>query len=193
MNSPVSQPFFSLSPCPSSQEAVKLLQDPATILLSQLLHEMQRDITETPWEIERKFLLKSLPADWEKSEKISIQQWYLRCGDPQIRIRQRNRQYFLTMKEGKGMSRKEREKEISGSEYQHLLPLAQKVLSKERYRLALAGGLVAEIDCYPDGTQVVEVEFPDEKSAQTFLPPSRFGADITGDRRFSNVRLARDL
>jgi len=39
---------------------------------------------------------------------------------------------------------------------------------------------------------VAEVEFPNPASRHRFKPPRWFGREITGEKRYSNVRLARE-
>jgi adenylate cyclase len=39
---------------------------------------------------------------------------------------------------------------------------------------------------------VAEVEFPNHASRRRFKPPRWFGREITGEKRYSNVRLARE-
>ncbi|NLP34951.1 MAG: adenylate cyclase, partial [Clostridiales bacterium] len=36
-----------------------------------------------------------------------------------------------------------------------------------------------------------EVEFPDEKAADEFIPPEWFGKDLSNDKRFSNYYLSK--
>jgi CYTH domain-containing protein len=55
--------------------------------------------------------------------------------------------------------------------------------------------LVIEIDIYHGrhaGLVVAEVEFPDRLSCRKFKPPSWFGREVTGEKRYSNVRLANE-
>jgi adenylate cyclase len=39
---------------------------------------------------------------------------------------------------------------------------------------------------------VAEVEFPSLASCRKFKPPRWFGREVTGEKRYSNVRLARE-
>ena len=55
--------------------------------------------------------------------------------------------------------------------------------------------LVIEIDIYQSrhaGLVVAEVEFPDRATCRKFKPPSWFGREVTGEKRYSNVRLANE-
>jgi len=50
-----------------------------------------------------------------------------------------------------------------------------------------------EIDIYRGrhaGLVVAEVEFPDIANCRRFKAPSWFGREVTGTKRYSNVRLA---
>ena len=55
--------------------------------------------------------------------------------------------------------------------------------------------LIIEIDTYRGrnaGLVVAEVEFPSQAAARKFQPPSWFGREVTGGKRYSNVKLARE-
>jgi Uncharacterized protein conserved in bacteria len=55
--------------------------------------------------------------------------------------------------------------------------------------------LVVEIDIYQGrhaGLVVAEVEFPDRVTCRRFKPLSWFGREVTGEKRYSNVRLANE-
>lgn len=70
-------------------------------------------------EIERKFLAKEIPFCLSKYPSAMISQYYISFS-PTIRIRQSNKDYFLTVK-GKGhIAREEFEIPISEEEYQLL-------------------------------------------------------------------------
>jgi two-component system LytT family response regulator len=61
-------------------------------------------------EIEKKFLLRGLPAGL--SGGVKILQGYLSVGDPEVRVRAKGENYFLTRKDGAGFIREEEEYEI---------------------------------------------------------------------------------
>ena len=53
--------------------------------------------------------------------------------------------------------------------------------------------LLIELDIYRGrhaGLVVAEVEFPDTASFRRFKAPWWFGREVTGEKRYSNVRLA---
>ena len=67
-------------------------------------------------------------------------------------------------------------------------------LRKTRYEIPWKN-LKIEIDIYHGrnhGLVVAEVEFPNHASCRRFKPPRWFGREITGEKRYSNVRLARE-
>lgn len=146
-------------------------------------------------EIERKFLIKSLPS-LNKVRYIDIQQGYL-SANPEVRIRKTtsflNDHYYLTVKSAGLIAREEFEIEISAATYRELIDKVTKSLHKTRYFIPLDGELIAELDIYPDGLQTVEVEFPSVEKANEFIPPDWFGPEVTGRAEFKNKNLAKSL
>ena len=146
-------------------------------------------------EIERKFLVRKLPADLSTLVSTKISQGYLVSTDDglQVRLRKSGEQYSLTFKRGLGNVREEREVELSVDQFSALWPATEgKRLIKTRYEIPL-GDLVVEIDVYGgrhEGLVVAEVEFDDEGSATNFQPPDWLGDDVTGNPRYSNQLLA---
>jgi CYTH domain-containing protein len=54
--------------------------------------------------------------------------------------------------------------------------------------------LVAEIDIFEgknEGLLLIETEFQDGLQAPSFLPPSWFGVDVTGNPAYKNTLLAK--
>lgn len=145
-------------------------------------------------EIERKFLVKSLPTDLSAYEHTEIEQSYISTS-PVIRIRKSGSSYILTVK-GKGnVARHEFELPLSAGQYSSLLHKAStKAVKKTRYIIPIEGGLSAELDIYHgelDGLYTVEVEFDTMEAAEAFIPPQWFGADVSYDRRYKNTYLSR--
>ena len=129
-------------------------------------------------EIERKYLVNQVPADYMEFPCHAIEQAYL-CTSPVVRIRKEDDSYYLT--------------------YTHLLKKADGIiLTKTRYLIPLEGSdhLTIELDIF-DGTYkgliLAEVEFPTEEEALTFIPPQWFGKDVTFSGEYQNSRLACDL
>ena len=84
-------------------------------------------------EIERKFLVKELPAHLEDYPSHLIEQAYL-CTSPVVRIRRQDEDYYLTYKGAGLMAREEYNLPLSGEAYRHLLPKADgTVITKRRF------------------------------------------------------------
>lgn len=148
-------------------------------------------------EIERKFLIKRFPVEILRSRHYRIAQGYLanETGGRHVRLRKKAKTASLTFKVGRGTAREEREIRLSAQQFATLWPAtAGRRLHKTRY-LVPWRNLVIEIDIYhgPNrGMIVAEVEFPSLASCRKFKPPRWFGREVTGEKRYSNVRLARE-
>jgi adenylate cyclase len=149
-------------------------------------------------EIERKFLVVEPPADLERWPSTAIDQGYLAITDdrPEVRIRRRDGQAWLTVKSGGGRVRVEEEIEIDADRFDRLWPLTEGLrIEKTRYEIDAGDGRVIELDVYGgglDGLITAEVEFDSEEAAEAFAPPPWLGDDVTEDVRYKNQRLARD-
>ena len=153
------------------------------------------DRTRNNREIERKFLIKRLPDDLKRSRSLIIEQGYL-ATEPagrQVRVRKTGRSASLTFKVRRGTHREEREIKLSPKQFAALWPgTAGRRLRKVRYEIPWKNVLI-EIDIYRGrhaGLVVAEVEFPDRASARRFKAPWWLGREVTGEKRYSNVRLA---
>ena len=148
-------------------------------------------------EIERKYLLKRLPGQLKRSRRYVIAQGYL-ATEPagrQVRVRKKGKTASLTFKVGRGAAREEREIKLSPKQFAALWPAtAGRRLRKLRYEIPWRN-LLIEIDIYRGkhaGLVVAEVEFPDRATCRKFKPPAWFGREVTGEKRYSNVRLANE-
>jgi CYTH domain-containing protein len=146
-------------------------------------------------EIERKFLVREMPADLTSFPSNEISQGYLVSLDDglQVRLRKSGDRYSLTFKRGTGNVREEREVELTATQFDALWPATEgKRLVKTRYEIPF-GERVVEIDVYHDrheGLVVAELEFDEEAAAKNFEPPDWLGDEVTGDPRYSNQLLA---
>lgn len=144
-------------------------------------------------EIERKFLIKTLPENLDQYDYHLIEQGYL-CTDPVVRIRRQDSDYILTYKGSGMMSREEYNLPLTQTAYEHLRPKADgNFISKKRYLIPIENGLTIELDVFaPPFAPLIlaEVEFPDEEKAKSFLPPSWFGEEVTFDGRYHNSYLS---
>ena len=147
-------------------------------------------------EIERKYLIRTLPDQLDSYPHTHIEQGYL-CTAPVVRIRRDGDQYYLTYKSSGLLMREEYNLPLDEASYQHLLPKADgDVLSKTRYRIPLHDGLTAELDIFHgclEGLVMAEVEFEDLQSAESFTPPQWFGKDVTRDSRYHNSSMSRGI
>ncbi len=149
-------------------------------------------------EIERKFLLKGLPASMPESMVERMEQGYL-PGDRLVeRLRLvevgRKRTHYRTVKVGSGLVRTEIEEETTPEVFQAMWPLTKgKRLTKRRHRVP-TGELTWEVDEFTDRPLVLaEIELP---SADTkvevpeWLEPF-IEREVTGEPQYLNWSLAR--
>lgn len=136
-------------------------------------------------EKERKFLLKQLP----KTERVEkIKQGYIMVeGKKHLRVRIVNdERSYLTLKiEKSPEERWEFEYPIPLSDGIELFNSTDIKLEKTRYKTTYFGNQV-DIDVYPNGLQVVEIEYLDDL---THIP-GFCGKEITGQFEYSNLYLA---
>ncbi len=154
-------------------------------------------------EIERKYEIKKLPGELAQYNYKIIEQGYL-CHNPTIRIRKSNDDYIMTYKSKFGIEPKGKGSALINNEIELLLTEeAYQILKtktdgnyiyKTRYLVPLESGLTAELDVFEGklaGLIFVEVEFPDEGSADDFVPPAWFGKELSSDKRYSNYHLSK--
>ena len=133
-------------------------------------------------EIERKYLIDSLPEHLDDFPHKELEQAYL-CTNPVVRVRREGEEYVLTYKSGGLMVREEYNLPLNQEAYEHLLKKADGiVISKTRYILPEKDGLRIELDVFHgkhDGLILAEVEFPTKEAANAYCPPEWFGEDVT--------------
>src|SRR5438046_4759235 len=148
-------------------------------------------------EIERKFLIKRLPAKLTRAKHYRIFQGYLATepDERHVRLRKKGKNVSLTFKLVRGHVRDEREVALTAKQFAALWPgTAGRRLRKMRYEIPWKN-LLIEIDVYRgknNGLVVAEVEFPDRVTCNQFKPPPWFDREVTGEKRYSNVRLANE-
>ncbi len=158
-------------------------------------------------EIERKFILKSLPENLQKYPFHRIEQAYL-CIDPVVRVRRQDEEYYLTYKGSGMMAREESNLPLNKQAYYHLLLKADgNVISKKRYLIPLEHPavkegypipprdycLTVELDVFdPPFAPLVlaEVEFGSREAAEAFAPPDWFGEEVTYRKEYHNSYMA---
>ncbi len=153
--------------------------------------------TNTPREIERKFLLKRMPDGLTSYPHEDIVQGYLALerGGVQVRLRKKGKALSLTYKRGNKSAREEREIHLSMEQFDALWPATEgRRLTKIRYDVPWNEHVI-EVDIYTGrhgGVVVAEVEFEDEEACRNFVPPDWIGDDVTAKARYSNVIMAQE-
>ena len=157
-------------------------------------------------EIERKFLLKSIP-DEEPIEKIKIDQWYLKKGSTWRRVRKcksdkKGVYYVHTVK--KSISKTvnlEDEKLITKEQYKDFLydcesgRYESRNITKERWIYPHSqDDLIWEVDVFNGGHHLIiaEIEIP-KKSYKVKIPQiikDKLLMEVTGNKKFSNKNLS---
>lgn len=144
-------------------------------------------------EIERKFLISSLPENLSSYPCRHIEQGYL-CTDPVVRIRRQDNDYILTYKSAGMMSRKEYNLPLTADAYEHLKSKTDGIyIAKDRYCIPY-GKHTIELDIFKQDAApliMAEVEFASEEEAVSFTPPAWFSTDVTYDSRYHNSYISR--
>jgi CYTH domain-containing protein/CHAD domain-containing protein len=169
--------------------------------LRRRLHDMVVALCRTQLpdrEIERKYLLRSLPDLVVGSAAQLIEQGYL----PGSQVRERLRRirmtgterYYRTIKVGDGIDRAEFEEETTREMFASMWPLTDgKRVRKRRYRVVF-GELTWEIDEFLDHPLILaEVEIPHpsiDPEPPEWLRPYVV-RQVSGEPEFLNVNLAR--
>ncbi len=144
-------------------------------------------------EIEKKFIIPSIPPNLNTYPHSQIKQGYLSTS-PVIRIRQQDDTYILTLK-GKGLlQREEFELPIDADQFKTLsLKIDGILIHKTRYYIPYEKYTI-ELDCFHDEYEhlvIAEVEFDCVDDANTFQPPCWFGKDVTFDPAYHNSSLSQ--
>ncbi len=149
-----------------------------------------------PREIERKYLVASLPENLDSHPHSEILQGYLAidANGSEVRLRRKGERRFETIKSAGGLSRAEYEIELTPDQFQTLWPATEgRRVEKIRYDIHHTGGVKIELDVYQGdlaGLYTAEVEFASEAESHDFAVPSWFGKEVTADSRYKNKNLA---
>jgi len=144
-------------------------------------------------EIERKFLIHTLPDNLNTYPRKEIEQGYINR-DPVIRIRRSDDSYILTCK-GQGlMVREEFELPLTLEAFEHLKPKTDGIfIEKTRYLIPYDNNLTIELDVFHGKLAplvLAEVEFSSVEEADAFIPPAWFGEDVTNSPKYHNSNLS---
>ena len=143
-------------------------------------------------EIERKYLVKTLPDNLSSFPCRFLEQGYL-CTEPVVRVRQDNDKFELTYKSKGLMVREEYNLPLTKEAYEHLKSKADgRIITKKRYMIPLQEYTI-ELDVFEGELApliLAEVEFPSEEKANAFVPPEWFGEDVTFSTQYHNSNLS---
>jgi CHAD domain-containing protein/CYTH domain-containing protein len=163
------------------------------------LAETARTRGEPDTEIERKYLLKRMPAIKHLPVRIQeLDQGYLpgdRLAERIRRVREGGEvKYYRTVKLGRGLTRTEVEEETTAYIFRKMWPLTRgKRVRKRRYKVS-EGGFTWEIDRFRDRRLVLaEVELPSE-DVDPPLPrwlQRELVRDVTDEGEYANINLAK--
>ena len=146
-------------------------------------------------EIERKYLIDTVPVDLSACKSRQIEQGYLST-EPVVRIRRDNEDYFLTYKSKGLMVREEYNLPLTKEAYEHLREKADgRIITKTRYEIPL-NQYTIELDMFEGDLaplKLAEVEFPDEAEANAFTAPDWFGEDVTFSSDYHNSTLSQKI
>lgn len=146
-------------------------------------------------EVERKFIVPLLPDGIDVHPHAPLQQCYLAIAADggEVRIRRRNDACMLTVKQGRGLARREEEVAITTEIFDSLWSATEgRRIEKVRHFIP-AGDLMIELDRYTgmlSGLHVAEIEFHSEESAKAWTPPHWFGPEVTENLAYKNQQLA---
>ena len=145
-------------------------------------------------EIERKFLVKSLPDNLASYPSKRFVQGYLST-DPVLRVRREGGEYFVTYKSRGLMEHEEYNLPLTKEAYEHLIQKADGiVIEKMRYFIPDKDGLTIEMDVFGgelDPLILAEVEFDSAGQADAYVPPEWFGREVTDDTAYHNSTMSK--
>lgn len=149
----------------------------------------------TNLEIERKFVVELDLEILENWDMKKISQFYVKSpsDEMEIRFRNSNDEYYITVKKGSGLVRKEYERQINKDIFDRMEKNAVgNIIKKKRF---CKSGL--EIDIYESPVfkfAILEKEFANEFAASKFKCPKFISIvkEVTMDKRFKNKQLSKN-
>lgn len=145
-------------------------------------------------EIERKYLIKTLPENLTQYPCRRIEQGYLNT-EPVVRIRRSNDTYTLTYKGAGLMVREEYNLPLTAAAFAHLKEkIDGRLIKKRRYLIPYGERYTIELDVFENDLApltLAEVEFESEDDANRFTPPDWFGEDVTFSADYHNSTLSQ--
>ncbi len=159
------------------------------------------DREELHKEIERKFVPSAIPEEILVTEAahMRIAQGYLAKEETcVVRLRAKGDKFYITYKSSKTSYKGERielETEITEPQFNVLWPGTEGRRVEKMRHIIPFGEYTIELDRFEGanaGHLLLEVEFPSVEEAVRFTPPSWFGREVTGDKRYSNSTIAEN-
>lgn len=144
-------------------------------------------------EIERKFLIKSLPENLETFRYHDIEQFYV-LTNPVIRARKRDNDFILTVKGSGMLARSEFELPLSEDAFNNLRNKAEGKRIVKRRHLIPYEKYTIELDVFSEPKPLVmaEVEFDSVEEANSFVAPDWFGQDVTDNPKYHNSNMSKE-
>lgn len=145
-------------------------------------------------EIERKFIINSIPDEYSNLLGKSIKQGYIFSNENfEIRLRKKEDKYYQTIKEGKGIERTEVEIELTENQFNKLWMLTKcKRVEKKRFEIKYHEHII-ELDIFSGELEnliIAEIEFENIEIANNFELPDWFDKEVTLDENYKNKNLA---
>jgi adenylate cyclase len=146
-----------------------------------------------PQEIERRWLVNTTHPVADVDQLVRQGYLAVEPDGAEVRLREKEGAFFITVKSGAGLVRQEFESAITAEVFHALWPATgTRRLEKRRHTLTHAGRTI-EVDVFLGGLAplvLAEVEFPDEEGARAFQPPSWCGREVTTEPGYRNKALA---
>ena len=128
-----------------------------------------------------------------------------------VRVRKEDSSYYMTYKGSGMMSREEYNLPLTAEAYEHLIEKADGIIiTKTRYIIpikniqfaadymlteaAKSWQPIVELDVFQGALSsliMAEVEFPDEATANAYIPEDWFLLDVTLDKRYHNSNMSK--
>ena len=145
-------------------------------------------------EIERKFIVNELPGDLIIERSAEIKQGYICWNDlREVRCRQIDEEYFLTIKSKGNLVREEFEIKISEEQFSKIWNTTMGFqIFKQRMYVRLNEYKI-EIDIFRknlEGLILAEVEFTSISESEKFIHPEWFFREVTNEEKYKNKSLA---
>lgn len=145
-------------------------------------------------EIERKFLVKDLPPEIDRSAAMPYERFFLYMGEhEELRIQLKGTEYCIERKSTVSQLHATKQKMIiSAEEYEALKMNAVAGVTRDGYLIpSIPGGTIKVYKGAHEGLARAEVEFKTEAEARAFVPPAWFGPEITTTDLARDSKLAR--